>query len=340
VAISLYEKNVENFDACLGCYKTAATVAVATLATKYQKPFINIYSTADICTAEDTPYVFKTCLGETEAVTGITACLQFLATKDDHEYSKVAQIYTSDDFCQGMGSSLKSICADMGWEVVVDEMLQVGQTSDASTSVNKVKNSGADLLCTTLSVNESVIVQKQLREYRCSTPVFSASPGYYDPNFFANVDGAAEYVVGGALWTYDLLTLVDPSLKALEYAEMIAQASGLDFCETNPPAWESMGVLLQAIDDSPSLSADDICATLDAIDLPAGHFSCLMTQYPGVKFEDSPGVAGTPIRYNQNVRGSYVFCQVQDEYWKVVFSPATGEPDPNPLVWPHAPYNE
>jgi len=340
VAAAKFEQNVSFFDACIGCYNIAATIICGTLGTKYGKIFINAQTCSDSTVSEESDYAFMVCLGETESITATADGLWFLSTKDVEPYDEIAVIHTNDEYCTSLKNCYAMIAENFGWEVSVVEALQSQNTTDASAAINKVKNSTADLLCTPLGAAEALLVQKQLREYKVNIPVYGGGAGYMDPAFFQNVDGAGDYVVSGAAWLYDVIAVTDPALKALEYADVIKEKSGLDLVESGAFTWQAVGALLQAVEDSPSLESADVAATLKNISLPEGHWACLMTQFPGVEFGDVEGSVGVPMRYNIITKGGFVFGQAQNDYWHFVFSNATGEPDPQPLVWPPVPFAE
>jgi len=332
LAVSLYEKNVGDFDACMGCYKTAATIACGNLATRYQKPFLNIFNTSDSTTQDPSDYVFKVCLGESEASASIASSFTFLESKDDHKYSKIATIYGNDDFNAALTVSFEPLWADLGWEIVVKDSVQTNNTTDLSSSINKVKNSGADMVCPVFSTAEAILFTKQAVEYKLEVPAYGNGGGFQDSAFLGSVNGAADYLVVGGMWAYDVIAN-DP--VAVKIHDGIVADAGFGFSETAVFAWKTMAVLLQGIENAASLAADDVCAAIDALDLDGDHFSCLLSKFPGVKFEDAPGTNAIAIRYNQNVRGAYVFNQCHDDYWYFVYSPATGEPENSRLVWPH-----
>jgi len=340
LATTLFEKNVNDFEAVLGCYKTDATVAVGALATKYEKPFLITMSTPDRVCELQSDYVFRPTAGDTEVTQSLSDLFKWFESKDNHTYTQACGIFGSDDYGVSQHATLKKICDAYGWELNVAETVATGATTDASVAINKVKNSGADFCHVAAANAEVVIIQKQFKEYQSQIPVYAGGAGYSDPNYFANTGSAGDWVVCGTFWCYNVVELVDPATKCLDYVAKIAEASGLDFVETAGCAWMAMGCLLQGIEDAPTADPKDVAQAIKALDLPQEHFANLMIQYAGIDFEDVPGTVGVDLRYNQNVHAAAVFAQAQNNEWKLVYVPGAPEPDPQPLVWPHVPYGE
>jgi len=342
LATILFEQNVADFHAAMGCYKTAATIACMALATKYEKPFINIISTADTASALESDYAYNASNSLTQVMVSFNEVLEFLESRDDHEYSKAALIYTSDDNGVGVSGALKSLCfKPLGWEVIVDESLQVGQTTDASTAINKVKNSGADICANVLTPQEAILVQKQFREYKCTVPVFAAGGGYFDPDYFSATAGAGDYVVSACTWQPCVMPYSAHYEKGMEYFDLMQSAAGVSFNETGAAAWLACGILLQAMDDAASLAGPDLAAAIKNMNLPYEHFSNVFTCYPTIHFGNVEGITGTPIIYNANMDSNSFYVQSLNSVWELAYWP--GHPDftPNsPIVWPHEPYSE
>lgn len=340
VATSLFEKHVEEFDACLGSYKTDTTIAIGALATKYQKPYVIIMSTPDGVAALDSDYVFRPTVGDTEVTSSLSYLFKWLESLDDHPYTQIATIFGNDEYGVGQDATMKKIADSYGWELNVRESLATGQVTDASTAINKVKNSGADFCCVSVSNAEAVLVQKQFQQYQCPVPVYAGGAGYGDANYFANTGTAGDWVVCGALWARNIIEIGDPALKGMDYVEMVEADTGLPFVETAGCAWFAMGILLQAIEDAPTLDPTDVAHAIEALDLGPEHYCNLMLQYGGCDFEDVPGTVGTDLRYNQNIYATAIFTQAQNNEWVLVYIPGAPEIDPNPIVWPHVPYGE
>jgi len=340
LAASLFEQNAETMDVGIGCYKTAATIACGALASKYEIPFLNPMSTADAASALETDYVFKLCVSDSQSMTSIANCLEFLESLDTKEYSKASVIHCSDDYGKSISTALQGLVLPMiGWEVGAFEQLQVNQTTDASTAINKAKASGSDITCTVLSTSEAVLVQKQFREYKFDQPVWTGGAGYFDISYFDNTAGAGNYVVCACSWEKCLLEGegVDPA--AFEWYDRVSELAGVPFSEAGATAWAAMGTLLQAVENAASLSRADVTAALNEIELPKEHWANLFTQYSGISFGEVDGLVGVEKLYNANLGASCIFVQGLNNEWELVYNP-NGEIANNPVVWPHVPYAE
>jgi len=338
LAASLFEKNVDVMDAGIGCFKTAATIACGALAAKYEIPFLNPLSTADTACALETDYVFKMCCTDTQSQFGIAESFQFLESLDDHEYSAMSVIYASDDYGKSLSTAMeKIICPQLGWELLANEQLQVGQTTDASGAISKAKASGSDVTSVVLSANEAVIVQKQFREYKFDQPVWSGGSGYFDIGYFENTAGAGDYVVSGCSWEKCMMELGDPA--AFEWYDKISERAGIPFSEAGACAWLAMGVLLTGIEMADTATPKDVAKAINEMELPKEHWANMFNLYSKISFGDMDGIVGVPKLYNINEGASCFFVQSQESEWKLVYMPGQTIEN-NPIIWPHVPYSE
>ena len=338
LAASLFEKNAASMDAGIGCYKTAATIACAALATKYEIPFLNPMSTADTASALDSKYVFKMCVSDSQSMTSIADCMKFLQGLDDHTYSKGSIIYCSDDYGKSISSALQGlIFPTVGWEVAAMEQLQTNATTDASGAINKAKQSGSDLTCTVLSSAEAVLVQKQFKEYKFDQPVWSGGAGYFDISYFENTAGAGNYVVCACSW--EKCEMKTGPKEAYDWYDRISEVAGVTFSEAGATSWLAVAVLCEGVENAASLAGSDVAAAIAKLDLPKDHWGNMFTQYNGIRFGQAKGLVGVETLYGANLGATCIFVQSLNDEWNLVFQPG-GEVANNPIVWPHVPYNE
>jgi len=231
--------------------------------------------------------------------------------------------------------ALEQFFPQMGWEAVVTEVIQTN-TADFSTTINKIKNSGAELVMPYLYLSDIVLFTQQMQEYQVNIPILSGGGGATDPSYVGNAGDAAEYVLINSSWfhcSYDGLTPKGQELF-LKYEEEFSAKYGVDYEITEPFAngWMGAGVLVDALERAGTAETEALCAAIDSTNLKRGDDALLFSLYEGIIFDDVDGM------YNQNPYASMMAVQIIDGQQKAIYPLAEGVE--NPLVWPIPAYKD
>ena len=194
VAATQAEKliNQENVNVLLGGYSSGLVAAMAPLAIKYQVPYLEFPGVGNSITAEPNDYVFRADPGDE---------LQRLTTVDFvHYLNGLSEIKTcawvgaNDESGQSARSMFLAIADEMGAECILDESIQAG-AADMSGVVQKIKQADPDILFTYFYLNEALLFQRQLQEYKVNVPILSRGGGYLESSFLTSAGTTSENVM-------------------------------------------------------------------------------------------------------------------------------------------------
>lgn len=335
VGVTAYERLVTKEDVvCVfGTYNSNVAAAVAPLAEKYQIPFILCNSVADAICQNPSEYVFRANNSDSTSLDFYPAFYKFLNEQRGEPYKKVAFITDGSDWGQSMLAQNRDIFfPEAGWECVLVEEIQTN-SADLSSSINKIKNSGAELLVPALLLNDITLLAQQLQEYNVDIDVASGGGGATDPMFLTNAGDAADYWVICAGYfgaSRDALSEKGNKMQIDFEAEL-----GYEFSEPWVNAWMAMGVFADALSRSESTEPAAIAASLKATNITKDndpYESLLFKTIDRVAFDKDGWGSGL---YNCNPYESLQVIQVQDGGMKPVY-PA-GEEN---LVWPMPAWSE
>ena len=324
--------SVEKVVAVLGSYQSSVSGPSATLANKYKIPYVIINSISDAILKENANYVFRPCVGTFSQEASQQAWLTAL--------SKIKPIKTlgfvgsADDYGSGNLVSFTRITEALGIEIVVKDQVQSG-VADMSGTVQKLKAANVDAVLASLQLNEALLFQKQMKEYKVNIPTLALGGGYMDTTFLSSAGDTAEYVISSSAWIPDILNSLSPA--AQQYAERMKQiGNGVNPSETSCNSWLALGITLDALDRAGKTDSESLAKALDVTDFGPEHWANMYNKHKSVKFEDGPLPDGT-MMYNQNFGASLQFGQIQNGAWKLVgpfdIAGAYGSAT-NPLVWP------
>ena len=323
--------NVENVIAVLGSYQSAVTGPCATLANKYHVPYVVINAISDGILSEDSNYVFRPCSGTYSQEASQKNWLETL--NKISPIKTLAFVGSADDYGDGNLISFTRIAEQLGMEITVVDQVQSG-VADMSGTVQKVKNANVDLVLASLQLNEALLFQKQMKEYKCAIPVLANGGGYSDSNFIASCGDSGEYVTSSAGWNNDLLnTFSEEQQKWVGRMQEIGE--GRAIIETCCNSWLALGLTLDAMDKAAATDRETLAAAIDQTDLGLDDWPNMFTRFRYVRFEDAQLPDGT-MMYNQNFGIDLLFVQILDGTWRLI-SPFSVIGDygsaTNPMVW-------
>lgn len=324
VAVTEFERlvNDEKVNAVIGPYNSGAGAAIAPLAIKYKVPVMIVNAVSDIIMQEENTYVYRTNLGDLDGNNSYTEFLKFMMGLEGGGISKVAYVYENSDYGTSMYTNQSTnVFPALGIDVVLAEPFTSG-SGDLSGVVNKVKNSGADMVMVCAFTDDAVLFTRQMAEYQVDVPIFGCGAGFSTEEYAQQCGDMAEYVLNTGSWLYSPETM---SAEANEICDAyMAEADTTVPNETFANGWMGMYALLDAIYRANSADRDAIAQALEDTDLPAGHPALMFhSTFGGIRYEDSDG------RYNQNSFAGMMLAQFRSGKWEIL-----SMDEDSTLVWP------
>ena len=328
-AVSAFERlvNNENVDVIIGTGRSVETGPCVPLAIKYEVPFILLHTVADTLVNTPNDYVFRPTPGDAQEKIDHRLLWDVLDEAQGGIENMVI-IYSAEDFGSGAADYYREIAAEKGVEILLDESVQIG-VADLSGVINKIRNLQPDLIFTALQINEALLFQKTLQEYRIDIPVLTKGAGYVDISFIGASNGTAEGVVSSAFWCVDSLQYLGE--EAQRVGNEMMQAAGIEMNEVSVSAWVTTACLLDSINRAETLDREGIAAALKTLYFDADHPANMFAGYESVSFGENPDVP----QYNQNQNAHVQFCQIQNGEWVTVYPESIFGENENPLIWPY-----
>lgn len=223
--------------------------------------------------------------------------------------TKVAIITPTDNFPMSVANGAKEYAEKKGFEVVYFEEYSKG-VKDLSSTILKIKNSGAEVLMGSGYLEEAILTMRQLKEQKVELRAIGFTTGPELEDFRNNLGEDANGVYGVSWWMPQM-TYSDPLFgTSSDYAEKFASRYDMELSYQAAGASQG-GLLLQmAIEKAGSLDTDAVRAALQS--------------YEGSTFWG-------PIKWDetgQNIAGAAVTFQIQDMEIKTVYPPAAATAKP------------
>ncbi|MDR1932804.1 MAG: amino acid ABC transporter substrate-binding protein [Spirochaetales bacterium] len=206
--------------------------------------------------------------------------------------AKLAIIAPNDNFPVSVAEGADKYAKSKGFEVVYYEVYPKG-VKDMSSTILKIKNSGAEVLLGSGYLEESVLTVRQLNEQRVSLKAIGFTTGPELQDFRDNLGSDAENICGVAWWMPQM-TYTDPLfVSAQEYTKKYTDKYGPGLAYQGAAGSQGGYLLQMAIEKAGSTDTDKVREVLAAYDGT--------TFWGPVKF-DATG---------QNIAGGAVTFQIQ-----------------------------
>lgn len=310
---------VENVSAICGPYNSGVAAATAPICIQYGVPYVVVNAVADnIMQNGANKYVYRTNFGGADMSPFRGLIVDYLGSlTNEGKLDKIAVIYDAGDWGTSEYESYKAVADERGIEVVVAEAITTN-SSDLSSLVNKIKNSGADAVFCGIFLNDAILFSKTMREYNCDVQIVGSGSGFSDAKYLEAMGAAAEGVMGTRAF--------NPSYGTKEgaattfYEEYLASHNNVPMPEETSNGFCGMGTILEALEIAGSAEREAIADALYDIDLDDTSLPLWYTMFDGVKFNTE----GDELeRYNQNVEigetAGQILVQIIDGKWELVY---------------------
>lgn len=272
----------------LGPFASGPTFATTAIAEKYNVITIASTANAEKIYTRGFKNVFSIMPPAAKIQVGF---LDMLKSKADVS-AKIALIVPNDLFPISVAKGVKKHAKELGLEIVFYEEYPKG-AKDLSSTILKIKHSGANILIASGYLEESILTVRQLKELRVNMDAISFTTGPELEDFVTNLKGDAEHILGVTWWapgmkySGPLFGSTSDYVKLFEskYSEQINQQAA---------AASQAGLVLQlAIEKAGTLDTDSVRKCLKSYN---------GTTFWGPLFWDETG---------QNVGSSSVVFQIQ-----------------------------
>lgn len=311
--------SVEKVSAICGPYNSGVAAATAPICIQYGVPYVIVNAIADnIMQNGANKYIYRTNFGGSDMTPFRGLVVDYLGSlTEGGKLNKIAVIYDAGDWGTSEYESYKAVAEERGIEVAVAEAITTN-SSDLSSLVNKIKNSGADAVFCGIFLNDAILFTKTMREYNCDVQIVGSGSGFSDSQYLASMGSAAEGVMGTRAF--------NPSYGTKEgeattfYEQYLASHNNIPMPEETSNGFCGMGTILEALEIAGSAEREKIADALYNIDLDDTSLPLWYTMFDGVNFNTEGDELG---RYNQNSEcgetAGQILVQVIDGKWELVY---------------------
>jgi len=289
----------------LGPFGSGPTFATTAIAEKY-----NIITMATLANATNIyDRGFQNVFAVLAPATRIFASFIDMLAAQNPRPAKVAIIYPNDNFPAAVAKGAEAYAKAKGFEVAYIEEYPKG-VKDLSSTILKIKNSGAEVLMGSGYLEEAILTVRQLNEQKVNLKAIGFTTGPELKDFTDNLGEDADNICGVSWWMPQMNYSDDLFGSASDYADLYAEKYGEGLSYQAAGASQG-GLLLQmAIEKAGSLDTDKVREALR---------SYSGSTFWGPTKWDSTG---------QNMAGATVTFQIQNGVIKTVFPPEAGQAKP------------
>jgi branched-chain amino acid transport system substrate-binding protein len=289
----------------LGPFGSGPTFATTAIAEKY-----NIITMASLANATNIyERGFQNVYAVLAPATRIFASFVDMLAAQDPMPKKVAIIYPNDNFPAAVAKGAQDYAKSKGFEVVYFEEYTKG-VKDLSSTILKIKNSGAEVLMGSGYLEEAILTVRQLNEQKVKLKAIGFTTGPELLDFRTNLGGDADNIFGVSWWMPQM-NYSDPLFGTTSDYAKAYEASFGEGLSYQAAGGSQAGLLLQlAIEKAGSLETDKVREALRAYN---------GSTFWGPTKWDSTG---------QNMAGQTVTFQIQNGEIVTVFPTAAAQAKP------------
>lgn len=304
--------------AIIGCYQSAVSQNVATVATRARIPLVLDITAADSVLQQGSKYVFRVQPNATTIGIKGADFLSEIGKAKGMEFKKIAYLRDETEFGRSIFTAFQTRAGELGMEVSLDIAFDPFRTTDLTTEMTRVASSGADALAVTGYFNDGLLVARTLNAVRPNLKaVFGVAQAAFEqepifealgPQMTQNILTTTIRYNGSSEGVAKLRTQFKDELNA----EMRLSA---------PFGYQCLEVIAAALEKSAEPTGEALRDAIAAIELPS-----TMLAYPG------------PIKFNEigeNINAAPQLTQIRDgkivQVWPKEFAEA--EPVLPALPW-------
>ncbi|QDL93780.1 ABC transporter substrate-binding protein [Paroceanicella profunda] len=229
----------------IGSFVSNITLAASEVTERLGVPMVT-HSFADQITERGYRNIFQ--MSPKASVLGAATFEQAIQLGEisDEKISRIAILWEDTSYGTAQSKGIREAAEKAGVEVVVDEGYPPGIT-DVTPLINKLRNSGAQLVFPVSYINDAVLIIRSMGQQQIDTPVVGGAGGYIIPDFGTALGAMAEGVLSVAPANYDAAKQIAdryratygtwPSHEALMYAAGLEDmVKAIDVARSTDPA--------------------------------------------------------------------------------------------------------
>lgn len=310
---------VEKVSALIGPYNSTVGAATAPIAIQYGVPYIITNAVADnIMENGANKYVYRVNYGASDMTPFRSMVVDYLGSLTEAgQLEKIAIVYDAGDWGTSENESFQKVAKEIGVEVVVSEAINT-DSSDLSSVVNKIKNSGADVVFAGIFLNDAILFTRQMNEYNCDVQIVGSGTGFSDGKWLEALGGTAENVMGTSDFNPSFGVSNDDA--AALYVTYLEEHDDKAMPLETSNGWCGMATLAMAIEAAGSADREAVADAMYNLELDGDSLPLWFSMFEGVKFNTEGDELG---RYNQNEllgeTAGQILKQVQSGVWELAW---------------------
>ena len=263
----ILEKKVHGI--VVGPFRSEALLASMDLFAKYKVPMLGTIAMTPgsekkiLEEPEKYKYVFRVGINAPYYVGYLTGIMGFLGK--EFGFKKAFMMVQDVLWARGTAAGMDAWFKKEGWEVLGMETFPTG-TSDFSSALLKVQQTGAQVIVPIFDMHESVILVKQWNAMKVPALMAGAIPPVAGPTAWKTFEGKIEGFVNTVMEVGHLPVKKIP--KSIEFNEAYKKRWGaeLEGQHGPAPAYDAVYILANAIERAGTVEADAVVAALQKTD--------------------------------------------------------------------------
>ena len=260
--------------AILGAFASSLTLAISEVTERRGIPLLTM-SFSDQVTGRGFKNIFQvTSKGSVIGKAQFDGAIA-LASTSQKKIEKIAILYEDTAYGTSQAAGLRAAAKAANAEIVMDDAYPLG-ISDVTPLINKLRNSGAQIVFPVSYLNDSLMIIRTMRQQQIDVPIVGGAAGYVIPDFAKGLGNYAEGVLSVSPANYDLAT---------EFTERYRKRFGVFMVHEALEHAVLMDVLAQAIDKAKSTKPSDVRNALSSTKFTEGWAKAMTGG--AVKFDET-----------------------------------------------------
>jgi branched-chain amino acid transport system substrate-binding protein len=261
--------------AILGAFASSLTLAISEVTERRGIPFLTM-SFSDQVTGRGFKNIFQVVSkGSVIGKAQFDGAVALASTGQNTKIEKIAILYEDTAYGTSQAAGLRAAAKAANVQIVMDDAYPLG-ISDVTPLINKLRNSGAQIVFPVSYLNDSLMIIRTMRQQQINLPIVGGAAGYVIPDFAKGLGGYAEGVLSISPANYDLAPEFTERYRKRFNAFMVHEA--LEHAVL-------MDVLAQAIDKAKSTKPGDVRNALSSTRFTEGWTKAMTGG--AVKFDET-----------------------------------------------------
>lgn len=233
--------------AILGAFASSLTLAISEVTERRGIPFLTM-SFSDQVTGRGFKNIFQVVSKGSQIGKAQFDGAVALASNGQGKIEKIAIMYEDTAYGTSQAAGLRAAAKAANVQIVMDDAYPLG-ISDVTPLINKLRNSGAQIVFPVSYLNDSLMIIRTMRQQQIDLPIVGGAAGYVIPDFAKGLGSYAEGVLSVAPANYDIAPEFTERYRKRYNAFMVHEA--LEHAVL-------MDVLAQAIEKAKSTKPADV----------------------------------------------------------------------------------